>query len=281
MALKGYDYVIAQPQNAFTEKSLLRAAQTYYQRKKYQRSVDLYVELERTAEYKSNILAARIGTMRGYFLMKEYPLATEAARAVISSEKVESEILAEAHYIIAKSAFETDDYNLALAEFRATESLTRSEIGAASLYYVAYVQYLRSEHDSSERSIFKLASRSPSYDYWVAKGFILLADNYVQMDNAFQAKATLQSIIDNSGDEELVNIAKEKLEKIVEEESLSQKREMESMDLEIEFEDYDIKYDELFEQDEEDNEEGPGDGDEDEKSEPEASPENEKDEKQE
>jgi len=281
MALKGYDYVIAQPQNAFTEKSLLRAAQIYYQRKKYQRSVDLYVELERTAEYKSNILAARIGTMRGYFLMKEYPLATEAARAVISSEKVESEILAEAHYIIAKSAFETDDYNLALAEFRATESLTRSEIGAASLYYVAYVQYLRSEHDSSERSIFKLASRSPSYDYWVAKGFILLADNYVQMDNAFQAKATLQSIIDNSVDEELVNIAKEKLEKIVEEESLSQKREMESMDLEIEFEDYDIKYDELFEQDEEDNEEGPGDGDEDEKSEPEASPENEKDEKQE
>ena len=282
MALEGYDFVIAQAQNAFTEKSLLRAARIYYQRKKYQRSVDLYIELEKIAEYKSNILAARIGTMRGYFLLREYPLATEAAREVISTDKVGSEILAEAHYIIAKSAFETDNYNLALKEFRITESLTHSEIGAASLYYVAYVQYLRSEHDSSEKSIFKLSSRSPSYDHWVAKGFILLADNYVQMDNAFQAKATLQSIIDNSGNEELVNIAREKLAKIVEEEALNQKREMESMDLEIEFEDYDIKYDELFEQDEEDDEQEPdnGKGEEDGKSTPGESPENEEDEKQ-
>ena len=102
------------------------------------------------------------------------------------------------------------------------------------------------------------------------------------MDNAFQAKATLQSIIDNSGNEELVNIAREKLEKIVEEEALSQKREMESMDLEIEFEDYDIKYDELFEQYEEDDEQEPDNskGEEDGKSIPGESPENEEDEKQ-
>jgi len=255
LALAGYDYVIAQKQNAFTEKSLLRAAKINYENKNYLKSIELYTELEKVAEYKSNIIAARIGAMRAYFLLKDHLLATEAAKVVLETEKVASELLAEAHYIIAKSAFETDDYNRALKEFTVTESLTRSEIGAASLYYVAYVQYLRSEHDSSEKSIFKLASRTPSYDYWVAKAFILLADNYVQMDNVFQAKATLQSIIDNSENEELVGIAEEKLDKIVEEEALKQKREMESMDLEIEFEEYDIKYDELFEEDEEEEEE--------------------------
>jgi len=249
LALAGYDYVISQKQNAFTEKSLLRSAKINYDNTNYLRSIELYVELEKIAEYKSNIVLARIGRMRAYFLLKDHLLATEAAKLVLETEKMASEVLAEAHYIIAKSAFETDDYNLALKEFTITESLTRSEIGAASLYYVAYVQYLRSEHDSSEKSIFKLASRTPSYDYWVAKAFILLADNYVQMDNVFQAKATLQSIIDNSENEELVGIAKEKLEKIVEKEALSQKREMESMDLEIQFEEYDIKYDELFEED--------------------------------
>ena len=254
LALQGYDYVIQQSQNSFTENSLLRAAKINYDHKDYKRAIDLYINLEKIAEYKSNIMAARVGRMRSYFLLKDHLLATEAAREVLSTDKATSEILGESHYIIAKSAFETDDYNFALKEFEVTSEMMRSEIGAASQYYVAYIQYLRSEHDSSEKSIFKLAARTPSYDYWIAKGFILLADNYVQMDNVFQAKATLQSIIDNSDSEELVGIAKEKLDKIVEEEALHQKREMESMDLEIEFEEYDIRYDELFEQDEEDEE---------------------------
>ena len=79
----------------------------------------------------------------------------------------------------------------------------------------------------------------------------MLADNYLQMDNGFQAKATLQSIIDNSDSEELIAIAMEKLDKIEEEETLNKKREFEPMDMEIEFENYNIKYDELFEEYEE------------------------------
>lgn len=37
----------------------------------------------------------------------------------------------------------------------------------------------------------------PSYDYWIGKSFILLADNYVALKDTFQAKQTLQSLIDN------------------------------------------------------------------------------------
>ncbi len=114
---------------------------------------------------------------------------------------------------------------------------------------------MRSEHDSSEQTIFKLAQRTPSYDYWVAKGFILSADNYLQMDNSFQAKATLQSIIDNSESQELIAVAQEKLNKIKQIEALNKKRETEVIEMEIEFEDYDIKYDELFEEEEDFTEE--------------------------
>jgi hypothetical protein len=44
---------------------------------------------------------------------------------------------------------------------------------------------------------FDLAKEMPNYDYWVAKTYILLSDTYVGLKDAFQAKATLQSIIDN------------------------------------------------------------------------------------
>jgi TolA-binding protein len=52
----------------------------------------------------------------------------------------------------------------------------------------------------------------PNYDYWVAKTFILLADNYVKLKDNFQAKATLQSIIENyKGNDDVLPTAKQKL----------------------------------------------------------------------
>ena len=55
----------------------------------------------------------------------------------------------------------------------------------------------------------------PSHDYWVAKSFILLADNYVAMKDTFQAKSTLQSVIDNyEGKDDILPTAKEKLNQL-------------------------------------------------------------------
>ena len=53
------------------------------------------------------------------------------------------------------------------------------------------------------------------YDYWVAKTFILLADNYLGLKDKAQAKSTLLSIIDGyEGKDEIIPTAKEKLGKI-------------------------------------------------------------------
>jgi hypothetical protein len=58
-----------------------------------------------------------------------------------------------------------------------------------------------------------------NYEYWVAKAFILLSDNYVAQKDYFQAKATLQSIIDEYSKDDLKIIALEKLKKIEEDEA--------------------------------------------------------------
>jgi hypothetical protein len=60
-----------------------------------------------------------------------------------------------------------------------------------------------------------LKDRYSSYEYWVAKTFVLMADNYSAQSNAFQAKATLESIIQNyDGDKSIIEEAHAKLEKI-------------------------------------------------------------------
>ena len=74
-----------------------------------------------------------------------------------------------------------------------------------------------------------------------------MADNYLQIGNLFQARATLQSVIDNSENTELAITAKEKLDKIKETETDAKfKQEKSGSDLDVQFEDYDIEYDNLF-----------------------------------
>ena len=64
-----------------------------------------------------------------------------------------------------------------------------------------------------------------SNDYYIAKSYILLSDIYYDLNNRFQAKATLESVIDNyEGDQELINIAKMKLEAILKQEINSNKK---------------------------------------------------------
>jgi len=45
----------------------------------------------------------------------------------------------------------------------------------------------------------------------VAKAFVLLADTYIQQNDLFQAKATLQSLIDNYDGKDIIDQCKSRL----------------------------------------------------------------------
>ena len=77
------------------------------------------------------------------------------------------------------------------------------------------IEFLDDNLDLSENLIFDLAENF-SNDFYIAKAFILLSDIYILKKNLFQAKATLESIIENHENEFIINIARKKWESIVE-----------------------------------------------------------------
>ena len=102
------------------------------------------------------------------------------------------------------------------------------------------MQYILKNYTLSEKLIFEVINLVPSYDYWIAKSFILLADVYVKTNNEFQAKHTLQSIIDNYDGADLVTIAHEKLNAInnaekIKEQILIEEEQKSQKDEEIQF----------------------------------------------
>lgn len=215
-SLRNYEFILSQPRTRFTNSAALKAARINYFNKSYQAALDNYIVLEETAEQSSQTVDAIAGQMQCNYYLSKYGLAIQSAQKLLLQSKLPENLGTEAHLIIARSAYALKNTELAKKEFEETIKLSKNEMGAEAKYMSALILFESEKIDDAEKAIFALSDAYASYDYWVAKGFILLADIYVKKDNLFQAKQTLQSIIDNYEGQDLVLIAREKLNAILE-----------------------------------------------------------------
>lgn len=218
-ALESYSYVISKPKNKFTEKALQTAAGLYYRQKQYEKAAETYSQLEKTAEKSVLITEALSGELKSYIKLKKAEEAAAAAEKVLRADKVPNEVLNEAHFALGKAALEKDSLFTAQKEFAIVYKNLKNEMAAEAKYNISWIQFRQKKFAECQKSLYEIINQIPSYDFWVGKSFILLADTYSEQGDLFQAKQTLQSIIENyetnpSDPEDLVAIAKAKAEKI-------------------------------------------------------------------
>ncbi len=213
-ALQSYNYVLSRHRTKFTESALVRASEINFQNKNYEAALENFKTLEKLAERRSNIINAQAGQMRTYYNLKAYQNAIDAAQRLITQERIDEVLLQEARLIMGKSYLSLQKTSHAQAEFLGVARMSENEMKAEAMYMLALIQYELGNYKASEEIVFEMINTMPSYDYWIAKGFILLADNLVAMGNTFQARHTLESIINNYEGLDLVQIAFEKLNQI-------------------------------------------------------------------
>jgi TolA-binding protein len=89
-----------------------------------------------------------------------------------------------------------------------------TEEGAEAYYRVVEACYLAGDYDKAQQMVFDMGQCGSSY--WQAKIFILLGDTFAKTNNAFQARATYQSIVDGYSpkDDGIVDEAKARISKL-------------------------------------------------------------------
>lgn len=212
-ALSGYEEV-ALSNTSFAEKALLRAAEINYERKDCQRALTFYDGLVRRAQLPANILTAWTGLMRCRHLLGMHQDALEAGAEILRNERAPEKLLTEAHLITAKSYLSMGDSLAAQKSFRITYRLSSGAMGAEAMYYDALILFHQNQVSKAEKTVFDLIEKYQSQDHWMARAFLLLADIYLAQGNTFQARQTLQSIIDNHDGLDLVREAQDKLRAI-------------------------------------------------------------------
>jgi len=221
-ATKDFQIVSQQANSLFYETSLSKLALIYSNKKKFQEALQIYCRLYKTASSNKNRMIARDGQLESYHQLNMHDSTIFVAQQILRSPDADEQSFKRAHFYLANAAFKIKQMALAQREYKIVEALLGGRASAEAKYYLALIQYQLGDYKNAEKMIFELINDYGSYDYWVAKGFILLADVYVKYGNTFQAKHTLQSIIDNQSNAELINLAKKKKEAILELEYLEE-----------------------------------------------------------
>ena len=215
-AIPDYEFILNDWTSEFTERALINISKIYLTQKRYNEAIIYLKKLELTTEYKANYGFAINYLMEAYSNIQMPDEVLKYVSMVRDSEKSSEEEKCRASLFAGKAHLLKADTTTAVKEFTYVTNKTQTLTAAEAKYNIAHLQYLKKEYKASQKTAFELINKMPSYDYWVAKSFILLADNYVAMKDDFQAKSTLQSILDNySGkNDDIITTAKEKFNKL-------------------------------------------------------------------
>ena len=214
-AVSDYNVILNDWTSTYTEKSLISMANLYIAQKKYNDAIVFLKKLETTSEYKADYSFAIDNLLLCYAKMQMPDDAIKYAKLVRDYEKSSQEDKFKTGLYAGLAYLQKGDTTSAVNEFDYTVSNTKTITAAEAKYNIANIEYNKGKYKASQKTCFGLVKELPNYDYWVAKTYILLSDDYVGLKDNFQAKATLQSIIDNyKGDDDILSTAKAKLEKL-------------------------------------------------------------------
>lgn len=224
IALQHFEAVLTKPRSTFTETAMLKAATICKNNNDYAKAITYFAKLEETGEFKKNILLARTEMMRCYEKSNQPKNTIDVATRLLNTEKISNETKQEAYLSMAKANLAMNEITKAQSDFTTAMQTLSNETAAEARYNLANIAFIQKQYSESEKLILELINQVPGYEYWIAKGFILWSDIYMQTDNAFQAKYTLKSVIDNYEGADLVQEAQKKLDIIIEKENLEQQK---------------------------------------------------------
>jgi TolA-binding protein len=192
-------------------KAVARVAEIEFKQGKYENAIKSFHAVERTASNKKDQYNAWSGLMESYYFTTQYDSADVYAKRILEQGNVNAGATNKASLFLGKTAMARGDFETAKDEFLNTLNAARDEYGAEAKYLLAQIFFQQKDHKACYETLISLNNDFGTYQEWVGKSYLLLADNFTAMEDLFQAKATLQSLIDHFPLQHVKDEAKRKL----------------------------------------------------------------------
>lgn len=215
-ALIDYDFVIQKGQSVYYAKALKKAGLIAYNHEQdFAKAFSYYSLMETAASDDDTRFEAQLGAMRSAYRINNSSAVFSMAEKVSKNPRATDEQKATAYFYLGKIYSDQKSYDKALSALNEVTKLSDNEQTAEARYMIAYIYYMQRDLDIAQQLCLNANKESAGYNYWIAKSVILLADILAEKGDLFNAQAALEGLIENyDEDQELVAIAKAKLQQL-------------------------------------------------------------------
>ncbi len=218
-ALAGFEQVADRAPNKYAAQATAQAARiNYFELKDYVKSEKYFGLQKSTASDRESRLDAMRGLLRSQYQLKKWEEGAGNANDLLAERSISTDDKVLAAMMLGKFNQSKAEFTPAIQQFRSVVSMSKAAYAAEARYEIASSYMMLDDLKNAEKAAFETINKSGSYDYWITKAYILLGDVFFRQKDYFNAKATLQSIVDNSKITELKNEAEIKLAKVIAEE---------------------------------------------------------------
>lgn len=215
-ALYYYNQVIADSKYKFVNRALVQASSLAFGMNDFRNAITNYRKILNYVADKKEQQSALFGLMESYYKIQRTDSTLYYAREVANMPDLIVGTKSKANLYSGKISMDRGEYPKAIEYFNQTIAIAKDDNGAEAQYSIAQILNLQRKYKESVDMIITkfrtdFADASPKI---VGKAYLLLSDNFVRLDNIIQAKATLNSIINNHPDQDIVAEARVKLKAI-------------------------------------------------------------------
>ena len=171
------------PDSPFTEEALVMRGEVQFNLKNYKEALGVYKQLKEKAATPERRLLAQTGILRSAYLLNDDTETIHAATDLLANAKLTPELTNEATYYRAKAYLNQNAGQAAMTDLKVLAKDTRNLYGAEAKYLVAEQLYKDGKYQDAEKELLNFIDLSTPHTYWLARGFILLSDVYVAMNN--------------------------------------------------------------------------------------------------
>ena len=208
--------LVEQGRTQYHERVLEKLSSMCYQSERWEQAAKAY----RMLYDESSDAAVRKSAASGYVASTlKYASDDEIVAMADDVEKFDTmtEIARrKARYAKAQVLLRKGDEESALKVFKVLNTEVKSEEGAEARYRIIEAEYKSKNLDKAEKMVYEFSDSNTPQNYWLAKSFILLGDIYFDKGDAFQARATYQSVVDgySPADDGIIEEAKSRIAKM-------------------------------------------------------------------
>ncbi|GHU13571.1 hypothetical protein FACS189441_1300 [Betaproteobacteria bacterium] len=210
-----FNVVLESGDTKYREDSWARKAEIEYLNKDYKAALESFKRLKAVAEDPQNLEAAKLGIMRCARQTGQWQDALVAVEDILKGSKLSPEVIIEARYVRAKAYLGLHQENKALPDLQELSKDTRTPQGSESKYLLAQVYYDNNDNKKAEKELMDFIENGTPHPYWLARGFILLADIYIRQGDDLQARQYLTSLRTNyKGNDDIEAMIENRLAKL-------------------------------------------------------------------